>query len=158
MTLNLNELIRGGTFCKDKAGLAEGTNDSTIKTSAPNGTGVGFAINGINYYKGSADNIDPTACAEQADDTTCLYLITVTTGNVIDTIKGTEVTTASLTAGTNVLVWPTPAVNTCPIGAIKIATDGATFTVGTDDLTDDISGGTVTYYDLFAVPAAPLTS
>jgi len=158
MTINMNELPRGGTVCLSQGGLAEGTNDSTIKILALNGAGIDFAIKGILYHKASTDNIDPTACAVQADDTTCLYLVTLTTAGVVDTIKGTEVTSASLTAGTNVLRWPTPAVDTCAFGAFKIATDGATFTVGTDDLTDDISGGSVVYYDLFGVPVAPLTS
>lgn len=157
-TINLNELARGGTLCLSKAGLAEGTNDATIKTAAPNGAGIDFAINGILYHKADTDNIDPTACAAQADLTTCLYLITLNSSGTLDTIKGTEVLTANLTAGTHVLEWPTPAADTCPIGAIKIATSGATFTVGTDDITDDISSGTVTFYDLIAVPPAPLTS
>lgn len=156
--LNLSELVKGGTLCLSKAGLAEGTNDSTIKTAAPNGAGVDFCIDGILYHLVDADNIDPTACDEQADDTTCLYLITLTTTGTLDTIKGTEVDTADLSAGTAVLQWPEPAASTCPIGAMKIATDGAAFTVGTDDITDDISGGSVTFYDLFAVPPGPLTS
>ena len=158
MTLNLNELARGGTACFSYAGLAEGTNDSTIKIAASNGAGVDYAINGVLYHKADADNIDPTACDEQADDTKCLYLFTLNSSGTLDTIKGTEVDTADLTAGTAVLEWPTPAADTCPIGAMKIETDGATFTVGTDDITSDISGGTVTFYNLFTVPVSPLTS
>lgn len=157
--LNANgEQLRGGTLCLSKAGLAEGTDDATIKIAADNGAGVDYCINGILYHKADTDNIDPTSCTEQADATTCLYLVTLNSSGTVDTIKGTEVTTADLTAGNEVLRWPVPAVNTCPIGAIKIATSGAAFQVGVDDITDDISSGTVTFYNLFAVPAAPLTS
>jgi len=158
MTINANELMRGGTLCLNTAGLAEGSNDATIKIATDDGEGIKFAINGILYHKADTDNIDPTACAEQADDTTCLYLVTLNSSGTVDTIKGTEVTTANLTAGNAVLHWPTPAADTCPIGAFKIATDGGTFTVGTDDLTDDINDGSVTYYDLMTIPVAPLTS
>jgi hypothetical protein len=156
--MNLNDEVRGGTACFDYAGLAEGTNDHTVKIAGTAPAGVNYAIDGIMHYKANTDNIDPTACDAQADDTTCLYLFTLTATGTLDTIKGDEVLTADLTAGNAVLRWPVPADSTCPIGAMKIATDGATFTVGVDDITDDISGGTVTFYNLFSVPSAPMTS
>ncbi len=158
MTLNISELVRGGTLCLSKAGLAEGTNDHTVKTAAPNGAGVDFAIDGILYHLTDADNIDPTECDEQALGTTCLYLITLNSSETLDTVKGTEVDNDDLSAGNVVLQWPTPAASTCPIGAIKIATGTTAFQVGVDDLTDDIGTGTVTYYDLLAVPPGPQTS
>ena len=159
MTLNLNdEAVRGGTLCLSKAGLAEGTNDKTVKIAAPNGAGVDFAINGYLYHKADTDNIDPTECTEQALGTACLYLITLTTAGVLDTIKGDEVDNDDLSSGKEVLHWPQPAENTCPIGALKIATGTTAFQVGVDDITDDIGTGTVTIYDLFSVPAEPVTS
>jgi len=157
MTINMSELVRGGTFCLSKAGMAEGTNDSTVKIVAPNGAGVDFCIDGILYHKADTDNIAPTSCAIQALGTSCLYIFTLTTGGVLDTIKGVEVLAADLAAG-KVLHWPEPAVDTCVIGGMKIATGATAFQVGVDDLTDDIGTGTVTYYDFFAVPDAPQTS
>lgn len=157
--INMNGMeVRGGTFCLSKAGLAEGTNDSTIKIAAPNGAGVDYVINGILYHKADADNIDPTVCDAQAAGTTCLYLFTLNTAGVLDTIKGVEVSTAALTAGTAVLHWPAPAANTCPIGALKIVAGTVAWTVGTDDITTDAGTATFTFYDLFAVPTAPLTA
>ena len=158
MTMNISELVRGGTLCLSKAGLAEGTNDHTVKIAADNGAGVDFAIDGLLYHKVTTDNIDPTECDEQALGTTCLYLVTLTSTGTLDTIKGTEVDNDDLSAGNTVLQWPQPAASTCPIGAIKIATGTTAFQVGVDDLTDDIGTGTVTYYDLLAVPPGPLTS
>lgn len=156
MTMNLNELVRGGTMCLSKAGLAEGTNDYTIKTAAPNGAGIDYAINGIVYHLADADNLTLTAADAQADLTTCLYLICLNAAGTLSSVKGTEVLTASLTAGTEVLEWPTPAVDTCPIGAIKVANSAGTFTAGSTDL--GAATVTDTYYDLFSVPVAPLTS
>jgi len=159
MTLNLNdEAVRGGTLCLSKAGLAEGTNDATIKIAADNGAGVDFAINGTLYHKADTDNIDPTACTEQALGTTCLYLITLTTAGVVDAIKGTEVDSDDLASGKTPCEWPSPAEDTCVIGALKIVAGTTAFQLGVDDLTDDIGTGSVTYYDLFSVPVDPITS
>jgi hypothetical protein len=158
MTLNLNELARGGTACFSYAGLAEGTNDHTVKIAASNGAGVDFAINGILYHKADADNIAPTVCTEQALGTTCLYLVLLNSSGTLSVVKGTEVSNTALSAGTTVLHWPTPTASTCPIGAIKIATGATAFTVGVDDVTDDVGTGTITFYNLFTVPVAPMTS
>ena len=46
---NLSELVRGGTVCVTKAGLAEGTNTATLKMAAPNGLGVEYAIGGLRW-------------------------------------------------------------------------------------------------------------
>ena len=51
---------RSGTLCLSKAGLAEGTNAATIKTAAPNGAGIDYAIEGILYHKADGDNVAMT--------------------------------------------------------------------------------------------------
>lgn len=157
MSNNLTEPRRGGTFCLSKAGLAEGTNSATIKIAAPNGAGVDFAIDGVLYHKADADNIAMTALAEQADDTSCLYLVQINSSGTVSMKKGTEVTTTDLTTGDSVLEWPTPDSGNCAIGGIKIVMDGGTFTSGTTDITGG-TGVTETFYDFFALPPAPLTS
>jgi hypothetical protein len=68
------------------------------------------------------------------------------------------VSNTDLAAGNKVLEWPAPAADTCPIGAIKVAAGTTAFIVGTDDITDDVGTGTITFYDLFSVPVSPLTS
>jgi hypothetical protein len=155
--INLNELARGGTLCLSKAGVAIGSGDvKDLDIAAPNGAGVDYAINGILYHKADTADIPITAAAVQADLTTCLYLVCLDSSGTLSTVKGTEVLTANLTNGTAVLRWPTPVADTCPIGAVKVANSGGTFTAGTTEF----SAGTVTdtYYDLFTVPVAPLTS
>jgi len=159
MTINANELLRGGTIRLNRgasASLAEGTGDATCKFAVA----VDFAIDGILYHKAITDNIAMTAQTEQALATTCLYLVTLTTGAAVAVVKGVEVANADLTSGKAVLRWPAPAVDTCPVGAIKVACGTTAFQLGTggDDLTDDIGTGTVTYYDLCLVPASPMTS
>lgn len=158
MTLNLSsEQVRGGTICLGKAGLAEGTNAATLKTVAADGTTfINYAINGILYVKADTDNIAMTALAQQADLTSCLYLVTLTSAGVLAITKGTERLTADVTSGKYVLEWPKPAADTCPIGGFRIDNSAGTFTSGTTDL----GAGTVTdtYYDFFAVPDDPITS
>lgn len=157
MTMNLNELMRGGTFCTSKAGLAIGSTVQKAKIAAPNGAGVDYGINGLGYHKADTDDCILFTGLTQADLTTCLYLVCLDADGTVSVVQGTAQLTAALTAGTAVLQWPTPAVNTCPIGAIKIAMSGGAFTGATTALND----GTVTdtYYDFVGgVPAAPLTA
>jgi len=156
MTINMNDLVRGGTVCLAKAGLAIGGTTTKVKIVAPNGAGVDFAINGILYHKADADDVFTFTAATQAASTTCLYLACLDSSGTATVIKGAEVSTAGLLAGTVQLHWPTPTVNTCPIGAVRVASGAGVFTAGTTALT----GGTVTvaYHDLFSVPAAPLAS
>ena len=156
---DLNDLPRGGTFCLSKAGLAIGDGAKTgVAIASVVGAGIDFCIDGILYNKGdAATNLPLTAATAQTALSKCLYLICVDSSGTVTSVKGTDVLTADLTAGTKVLQWPQPTANTCPIGAVKItlASTGA-FTAGTTAL--DAANVTATYYDLFNVPTAPLTS
>lgn len=149
---------RGATECFSRAGLAEGTGAATIQILAPNGAGIDYAIDGLCYHKADTDNIALTAAAQQAVSTKCLYLVQIDSAGTVSSKKGTEVPTADLTAGKAVLHWPEPDANKCPIGAIKVETDGSTtFTAGTTDL--GAAGITDTYYNFAGgMPHAPLTS
>jgi len=115
---------------------------------------VTFSINGLVYTIVDADNNIEFTAATQVALTTCLYLVCIDKDNTITVIKGDEVVTATLTAENTVLNWPVPTVKTCPIGAVKVVAT-AVFTRGTTELG---TGNAATYYDLLAVPTAPLTS
>lgn len=159
--MNLSELVRGGTLCLGKAGFGEATTlAGGVKNVAADGTAfINIVINGIMYVYADTDDVAITAAAQQATLTTCLYLITLTAAAspVLATVKGTEVLTADITSGKKPLTWPAPAVDTCPVGAIKVVcATPYTFTAGTTDL--GATGITDTYYDLFAVPDTPITS
>lgn len=159
MSLNLNELIRGGTFCLSKAGIAiGGTDTATLAIAAPNGAGVDFAINGVAYHKAdAADALALTAATTQAVLTKCIYLICLNASGTLSSVKGTEQLVTDLTAGTAVLQFPEAVADTCPIGYITVSlASTATFTAATTGL--DAANVTDAYFDLVAVPAAPLTS
>lgn len=157
--VNLNDSPRGGTFCMTKAGLAIGDGAKTgVAFAAPVGAGVDFCIDGILYnHADAATNLPLTAAAVQPVLTKCLYLICVNSAGTVTSVKGEAVLTADLTAGTKVLQWPVPTVDTCPVGAVKMTlASTATFTAGTTAL--DAANCTATYYDLHNVPSEPLTS
>jgi hypothetical protein len=157
--MNLNEENKGGTFCMTKAGLAIGDGAKTgVAFAAPVGAGIDFCIDGILYnHADAATNLPFTAAAVQAVLTKCLYLVCVDSGGTVTTVKGTAVLTADLTAGNAVLQWPEYPSSKCVVGAVKITlASTATFTPGTTAL--DAANVTATYYDLFNIPAAPLTS
>jgi len=160
-----SEMVRGGTVCLSKAGLAEGTNANTLKTVAPNGAGVDYCIDGIMYHFTDRDNLVMTACALQTLLYSCLYLVTMNATSLADTVngltvvKGTQRLTADVTSGKHPLFWPQPtAVTECPIGGFRIDTTTVAFTSGTTDLAAIVAAGTVTYYDLFSIPTDPITS
>ena len=151
---NLNHLVRGGNLCLGKAGLTVGTTSTKIKIA----TAIGYAINGVLYAKAITDNIALTAADAQAVSTSCLYLVCIDAAGTVSTVKGTEVLTADITSGKAVLTWPQPSSNdVVAIGAVRVDTSASvTFIAGTTAL--DAAGITDTYYDLFAIPALPLTS
>jgi len=155
MTINMNELVRGGTACLSSPGLGVGGTASIMRTTAGDGSGYfSFAIDGILYVEADADNQVAFTAATQAALTTCLYVCCITAGNVISVVKGTEVLTADLTAGKKALHWPTPTADTCAFGAVKVVAT-AVFTPGTTALG---TGNAATYYNLFSVPVSPITS
>lgn len=148
----------GATAVFSKAGLAEGTNAATIKTAAPNGAGIDFAIKGLGYHYADTDNIAVTAHPVQAALYSCLYLVQINASGTVSTVQGTAQLTADVTNGSQVLQWPQPSDNNCPIGGYKVAVaSGYTFTNGTTD--HSATGITVTYYDfLGGIPVGPVTA
>lgn len=139
---NISYFSSNGNFNLANAVLAEGTNANTIKTTAA----TSFSVNGLLYSKAATDNIAMTACAVQADLTSCMYLVTIETDGDVVITKGTE----QLTGSGKDLLWPAIPANSAVLGAIKVVTSGATFTSGTTDL----GAGTVTdtYYNFFTPP------
>jgi len=151
--MNMNDNPHGGTFCLGKAGLTIGGTDKTgVKIAAA----INYAIDGIFYQKAITDNISITAATAQAADTECLYLVQLNSAGNLSTVKGTEVSSADMAGDVAALKWPEPEEDNCPVGAFKMTTVGVPFTAGTTAL--NATGCTATYYDLFTVPANPLTS
>lgn len=155
--LNLSEQVIGGTICTTKAGIAIAGTTSKARTNDPSGAGyVNFAIGGKLYSLADADNNITLTGSVQTALYSNIYLVCVNASNTITVVQGTEKLTADVAAGLTPLQWPTPTANTCPIGAIRVDAGAGSFTPGTTALT----GGTVTvtYYDLLAVPDAPIVA
>lgn len=135
-----------GGMCFASAGLAEGTNANTIKTTVA----TTFNIAGQLYAKAITDNIAMTALAVQAVLTKCMYLVLIDSAGAVSLVKGTEVASS---ASAYLPANPTPTTKAV-IGAMKVVLAGAaTFTSGTTDLS--ASNVTATFYNLsHAVPDA----
>lgn len=147
----------GFTGALSKAGLGIGSTPAELSIAAPNGAGVDYAINGIAYHLADDATVAMTAMAVQADLTTCLYLVCLNAAGTLSTVKGEEVLTADLAAGTKVLQWPATPANLCPIGGFKVKNIAGTYTGATTDL--DAATVTDTYYDFAGgIPSAPLTA
>lgn len=116
-------------FC----GLAEGTNDHTLKTTIA----ITYNIYNSRCTKAITDNIAMTACSTQAAETFCYYLVSINAAGTVTVTKGRD----------NAYSLPsTPSANV-PIGAFKVVTAAATtFTSGTTDLS--AAGITATFYDM----------
>jgi len=153
--INLSEIVRGGTFCLSKAGLAIGGTTTKVKTAAPNGAGVDFAIGGKIYHKVDTDDVWTLSGTDITALYSCIFVLGLDKDGTMHIAQGSQVLTASVTAGTP-LVFPESDSDVCPIGYIRIDAGASAFTPGTTALT----GGTVTvtYVDCFAIPDAPIVS
>lgn len=152
---NLSELVRGGTLCLGKAGLVVGSDTAKVQIAAPNGAGVDFAIGGYLYHKGDTDDCFTLSGSIQTVLYTCIYLLSLDKTGTAHCTQGKEVLTADITSGKTPLEFPAAPVDCCAIGAIKVNASGALFNPGTTALG---TGNTVVYYDLFAVPDAPIVA
>ncbi len=126
--------------CFGAAGLAEGTNATTIQIAAA----IDFCINGVVYLKAITDNIAMTALPVQAISTFCKYLVTINASGTVVIVQGNIAATAALAL--------VPAIDddVAPLGYVQVATNGSTtFTSGTTDL--GAAGITDTYVDLSSV-------
>ena len=156
--LNANdEQVRGGTLCLSKAGLAIGGTKTGVAIAAPNGAGIDYCIAGKMYHKADAATVAVTAAQTVTTGYTKLFLVCLDSSGTLSTVAGTEKASASVTAGSEELQWPTPTANTCPIGGLKVTNaSGSTFTTGTTNF--DATNVTTNYIDMFSVPAGPETS
>lgn len=151
---NIDDALRGGTLCLENPAIQI---DASATEDAETGANFDYAIDGIIYTCTSGDGDitldDNTVTAGY----TALFLCCIDADGTITVVKSDEVDNDDLTAGTAVIHWPTPTANTCPFGAIKVKNATASvFTGGTTGL--DTASITDTYYNLVAVPTAPLTS
>lgn len=170
MSDNLS-MASGATLCLAAAGLAEGTNANTIKTT----NNITYTIDGRFYSLAATDNIAisfsgpsvyqaPTGVGSinggftgGVNGSTRLYLIGVNAAGAVSIVPGQIVDSAELAAGRVALMFPDAPRGVCPIGAMRIALSaGTTYIPGQVDL--GASGVTDSFIDLMDVPANPLTA
>lgn len=126
-----------GTRCNAAAGVAEAT---TLAGGFQIANAIDYCIDGVLYAKAAEDDVAfSSGHAEQADGTTRYYLVQIDAAGTLSTVQGEEDGEI-----------PDPSDDNCPVGAIKVVTDGGTFTPGTTDLSD--AAVTDTYYDLAVLP------
>ena len=136
---NVLQAFRNHTF--GSAGLAEGTNAQTLKTSNI----VHFVINGQAYVKAATDNIAwPSLTSVIADGTTEYYLICIDTSGALAMVAPPTARTGD--PDTTGLLLGQPPADTAVLGIMKLVTTAA-FTHGTTDL-----GGQGTFANITAYP------
>ena len=154
--MNLNDNPRGGTFCLSDAGIII---DASAKADAELVDALTIVINGRFYATAHADGDIQLDGNTVSAGKTALFLVCASAAAtpIITVVKSDEVDNDAFANGDVAIDWPQPTANTCPVGALKIVNDSASvFTGGTTLL--DASDITTTAYDLFSVPAEPLTA
>nr|BDD47848.1 hypothetical protein 21 [Burkholderiaceae bacterium] len=143
MSYNLNQ-SNGGFESLSAAGLAEGTNANTFKTTAT----LVYTSDGVFKSKGATDNIPFSAGhTQQAASTTCLYGVFIDAAGNITTSQGPIVPSGDQKP------FPTaPAANLTCLGLIQVTTNGSTtFTAGSTDL--GAGGVTDAFFDVSRMPS-----
>ena len=137
----------------DSAGLAEGTNAGTIKTTAT----VGYSIKGQRYSKAATDNIavavatGADAFYTQPDNSTCYYLILINAAGTVHVVQGRDSTKSRAQGKPAPGEIPNvPSNDYAVLGVMKIVTSGGTFLPGTTDLSG--AGVTDTYANCGLIP------
>ena len=161
----------GITVALNSGALAAGTNAGTVKTTVA----INYLLDGTFYSKAITDNMSiaytgPTVYQAPggvgtingsftggSNGSTRLYLLTLNAAGTLVVLPGPIVDSAELAAGRAPLQFPDDPINTCTIGALRVAvTANTTFTPGSVDLS--ASGVTASFINLATVPANPLTA
>lgn len=133
------------------AGLAEGTNANTFKTS----NNLHYQIDGRSYFKAATDNVAFALQAQTpaasivplvASQVACLFIMIDPAGALTYKQSTAKPSTTASTYQPGAFEWPQEDKGFACIGAIKIATNASgAFTAASTDL--GASNQTVTYYN-----------
>lgn len=147
MSYNLEE-ANGGYLSFTSAGLAEGTNANTFKTTAT----LTYTANGVFASKNATDNLTFSSGATVVPvSSACLFAVWINAAGTVTTTQGPIVGAAE--------DCPVPATvgGLTLVGLIRVVTDGSTtFTAGSTDL--GASGVTDTYYNCSVMPGAAIAA
>jgi len=153
--MNLNDNARAGTFCITKPAVIVDASAKADLEITP--TNMLYVINGLHYTVASGDvdvPLDDTANTI-ADGYTRLYLACVIAAGTVSVVVGDAIANIDLDAGAPI-PWPEPTDDSCPFCGILVTNDtGSVFTAGITTL--DTTSIFADIYDLWSIPAAPLT-
>jgi hypothetical protein len=145
MSYNI-EQANSGFLSLTAAGLAEGTNSATFKTTNT----LTFTNNGVFKSKAATDNLALSTGTALAASQACLFAVWINTSGTTTTTQGPIVA-----AGDPCPVPTQSTANVTLVGLIKITTSSAaTFTPGTTDFS--ASGITDDFYDCMDMPGSAL--
>jgi hypothetical protein len=144
MSYNI-EQSNSGYLSLTAAGLAEGTNANTFKTTNT----LAFTNNGVFKSKGATDNLTfSTGHTALAASQACLFAVWINASGTVSTTQGPIVA-----AGDPCPVPSQVTAGTTLVGLIKVTTDSSTtFTPGSTDL--GASGITDVYSDCMDMPGS----
>lgn len=143
MSYNL-EQANSGFASYTAAGLAEGTNSGTIKTTNT----LAFTSNGVFKSKGATDNLAVSAGTVIPASSAALFAVFINAAGTVSTVQGPIVA-----AGEPCPVPVANAAGLTPVGFFKVTTSSAaTFTPGTTDLS--ASGITAAFSDCARLPGS----
>lgn len=144
MSYNI-EQINSGFMSLSAAGLAEGTNANTYKTTNT----LTYTSNGVFKSKGATDNIAMTSTAGTVPPSSAaLYGVWIDGSGNLSNSRGPVVDAADPCP-----VPSAPAANLTLVGLIKVVTNSSTtFTPGSTDL--GAAGVTDTYFDCSLMPGS----
>lgn len=146
MSYNIEQL-NSGYLSLTAAGVAEGTNANTYKTTNT----LAFTSNGVFKSKGATDNVAFTSgIGTVPPSSAALYAVWIDADGNFSNTRGPVVESGA--------VCPVPSASAAGVtlvGLIKVTTDGSTtFTPGSTDLSN--AGVTDVYYDCMAMPGSAL--
>jgi hypothetical protein len=144
MSYNI-EQINSGSVSLTAAGLAEGTNANTYKTTNT----LAYTVNGVFKSKGATDNVAMTAgVGTVPPSSAALYGVWIDGSGNFSNTRGPVVET-----GAPCPVPSAPAGDVALVGLIKVTTNSSTtFTPGSTDL--GAAGVTDVYLDCMVMPGS----
>lgn len=138
-------------LCLAAAGVAEGTNANTFKTSNP----ISYTIDGRGYYKAATDNLAFSAGTAVAASRVCAFFVLIDAAGTVTTEQSATVTPSPTGDVARALEIPNP-TDKVVVGAVIVRTGAsATFTPGSTDLS--AAGITATYANFCGDYGKPIT-
>ena len=153
--MNLNDNARAGGFCiTDPAVVIDDSAKADLEITPIN---MLYVIDSLHYTVASGEGdikLDDTEDSTIADGYSRLYLACIIADGTISVVVGPAIDNTNVPF---VAQWPTPTEDSIPFCGILVTNEtGSVFTAGTTTL--ETTSIFCNIYDLFTIPAKPLTA